>query len=1140
MSGFVHLHVHSEYSLLDGACRIRGLVSRTKEMGQTAVALTDHGVMYGCIDFYNECVQNGIKPIIGCEVYVAPRTRFDKSTKSDMRPHHLILLCKDNEGYKNLSKLVTLGFTEGFYNKPRVDKELLRQYSKGLICLSACLSGELPRTLLDGRLADAIALVKEYKDIFGDDYYIELQDHGIKEQERILPYLLRVARDTDTPLAATNDAHYVEKNDSYIQRVLTCIATNTTLDEKNDLQFPTDEFYLKTEEEMKSLGFPQSAYDNTVKIAEKCNVTFTFGHTILPYFKAEGYENNEIYFTEQVKKGLIKRYGNNVPKEISERAGYEMSVIKKMGFIDYFLIVADFIGYAKKNGIAVGPGRGSGAGSVCAYCLGITDIDPIRFNLLFERFLNPERVTMPDFDVDFCYIRRQEVIDYVVRKYGRDHVAQIITFGTMAARGAIRDAGRAMGLPYNKVDTVAKLIPMSMHSTIDGALKSEKELVKLASSDNEVSLLIETAKKIEGMARNTSIHAAGIVITRDPVADYVPLYRNGEGEVMTQYTMTAIERLGLLKMDFLGLRYLTVIQDCCKLVQRDEPGFDINNIPENDSAVYNMMSSGGTLGIFQFESAGMTSLLARMKPCSIEDLTAALSLYRPGPMDSIPMYLENRRHPDKIHYKHPLLKDILDVTYGCIVYQEQVMMICRVLAGYSYGRADIVRRAMAKKKPEVMAKERVTFVEGAVNNGVDKNTANEIFDDMMSFASYAFNKSHAAAYSLLAYRTAYLRFHYYKQYMVALLTSVIGWGGKTAEYIGDLAQHGLKLLPPHVNYSETGFSCEKDGIRFGLLAIRNVGTNMISDIIEERKNRPFRSLFDFCDRMANKNMNKRALESLIKCGALDGLGNNRREMMMSFELMLDALSQRHDLDGQMSLLGDDDTVTANEFEIKPAEEYSHAQLLSLEKEMLGIYISGHPVEPYYKAAVNCGYVNIGNILENPTDKQNVKTVALLVSVRSHITKSNKTMCFAKIEDMSGEIECLVFPKLYEQYSSMLEPGKVYAFEGTVSAEDEGDPKLLINVITEPDLSKLQKPQENRTAQQDRNVTLYIRFSSRNDSNIPAVKSLLKVNKGNTLTKICFDDTRETVTLPPNLSVNINSDFIQKLSGICGKNNIIIK
>ena len=910
--------------------------------------------------------------------------------------------------------------------------------------------------------------------------------------------------------------------------------------DKNSMQFATDEFYLKSEDEMKALGFPQSAYDNTVKIAEKCNVSFTFGHTILPFFKAEGYDNNEIYFNAQVRKGLVKRYGDPVPKEVLDRAEYEMSVIKKMGFIDYFLIVADFIGYAKRNGIAVGPGRGSGAGSVCAYCLGITDIDPIRFNLLFERFLNPERVTMPDFDVDFCYIRRQEVIDYVVRKYGRDHVAQIITFGTMAARGAIRDAGRAMGLPYGKVDTVAKLIPMSMHSTIDGALKSEKELVKLASSDSEVSLLIETAKKIEGMARNTSIHAAGIVITRDPVADYVPLYQNSEGEVMTQYTMTAIERLGLLKMDFLGLRYLTVIQDCCKLVAKTCPDFDIEKIPENDAETYDMMSSGGTLGVFQFESAGMTSLLSRMKPRSVEDLTAALSLYRPGPMDSIPTYLANRRSPEKIRYKHPLLKGILDVTYGCIVYQEQVMMICRVLAGYSYGRADIVRRAMAKKKPEVMVKERATFVEGAVANNVDRQVAEEIFDDMMSFASYAFNKSHAAAYSLLAYRTAYLRCHYYKEYMVALLTSVIGWGGKTAEYIGDLAQHGLKLLPPHVNYSETGFSCENDGIRFGLLAIKNVGANMIADIIEERTKHPFKSLFDFCERMSDKNINKRALESLIKCGAFDGLGNNRREMMISLELMLDTLSQRHDLEGQMSLMGEDDAADEGTFQIKPADEYSHAQLLSYEKEMLGIYISGHPADPFYRIARESGYENIGSILENNKDKQNVRVTALLTSVRNHITKSGKTMGFIVIEDASGEIECLVFPKLYEQYSSMLRAGNVYAFEGTVSAEDEGDPKLLINAITQPDLAKLRKMHESRKTGQNKAAVLYIRFSSRDDANIPAVKALLKVNKGNTLTKICFEDTRETITLPPALSVDLNSDFIQKLNGICGKNNIIIK
>ena len=1128
MSGFVHLHVHTEYSLLDGACRIRGLVRRVKEMGQTAVAITDHGVMYGCIDFYNECVENGIKPIIGCEVYVAPRGHADKTTKEDMRPHHLILLCKDNEGYKNLSELVTLGFTEGFYNKPRVDKQQLREHSKGLICLSACLAGELPRLLLDGRYSEAINVIREYKSIFGDEnYYIELQDHGINEQKRIIPYLIRAAKETNTPLVATNDAHYCEKSDSYVQRVLTCIATNTTLSDDSGMQFPTDEFYLKSEDEMKLLGFPEQAYDNTAEIASRCNVSFTFGKTVLPYFKAEGYENNSVFFEQQIREGLIKRYGNPVPEKIVQRAEYEMSIIQKMGFVDYFLIVADFIGYAKQNGIAVGPGRGSGAGSVCAYCLGITDIDPIRFDLLFERFLNPERVSMPDFDIDFCYIRRQEVIDYVVRKYGRDHVAQIITFGTMAARGAIRDAGRAMGLPYSKVDSVAKLIPMSLHSTIEGALKSEKELVKLASSDNEVSRLIETAMKIEGMVRNTSIHAAGIVITRDPVSDYVPLYKNGEGEVMTQYTMTTIERLGLLKMDFLGLRYLTVIQDCCKLVQRNNPDFDIEKIPEDDKAVYDMMSNGGTLGIFQFESAGMTSLLSRMRPRSIEDLTAALSLYRPGPMDSIPQYLENRKHPENIRYKHPLLKDILDVTYGCIVYQEQVMTICRVLAGYSYGRADIVRRAMAKKKQSVMVEEREVFVAGAARNGIDRDTANEIFDDMVGFASYAFNKSHAAAYSVLAYRTAYLRCYFYKEYMVALLTSVIGSGGRTAEYIGDLGLHGLKLLPPSINRSEIGFSCEEEGIRFGMLAIRNIGANMISDIIAEREKRPFTSLYDFCSRMSDKNINKRAVEALIKSGALDGLGNNRKEMMMAYELMMDSLSKSDELEGQLSLFSDDDAPY--EYPIKSEEEYSKAQLLSMEKEMLGIYISGHPADAYYKAALNSGGMTVGRLLTECKDKQSVKVTALLASKRVHVTKQNKTMCFAVIEDMSGEIECLIFASTYELFAELLETGKILCFEGNISCEDDNEPKLLVNRISVPE------PISSANSR-----TLYIRLSGRKDAIIPEVKNLLKQNKGSCVTKICFEDTRETVVLPPALSVDLNSDFVQKITDICGKNNIIIK
>ena len=1146
MSGFVHLHVHSEFSLLDGACRIRGLVSRVKEMGQTAVAITDHGVMYGCIDFYNECIANGIKPIIGCEVYVAPRTRFDKTTKEDLKPYHLILLCKDNTGYHNLSKLVSLGFTEGFYGKPRVDRELLEKYSNGLICMSACLSGEIPRLLLAGRYGDAKAVVAEYKKIFGEEnYYIEIQNHGIDEQKKILPYLIRLAKDTSTPLAATNDAHYLTKPDSYVQRVLTCIATNTTLNDESALHFPTDEFYLKTEQEMAAM-FPPESIENTVKIAERCNVSFRFGHTVLPYFKAPGYDSNDEYFDMLVKRGAVERYGENPPAEIRGRIEYETSVIRKMGYIDYFLIVADFIAYARSKGIAVGPGRGSGAGSVCAYCLKITDIDPIRFDLLFERFLNPERVSMPDFDVDFCYIRRQEVIDYVIDKYGRDHVAQIITFGTMAARGAIRDAGRAMGLPYAKVDSVARLIPMSLHGTIDGALKTEKELVKLAASDDEISRLIETAQKIEGMARNTSIHAAGIVITREPVTEYVPLYKNGD-ETVTQYTMGTLERLGLLKMDFLGLRYLTVIQDCCKAVQRQSPGFEIEKIPEDDEQTYKMMSEGGTLGIFQFESGGMTALLSRMKPRSIEDLTAALSLYRPGPMDSIPQYLENRRHPEKIRYKHPLLKDILDVTYGCIVYQEQVMTICRRLAGYSYGRADIVRRAMSKKKQDVMIKERETFVSGAEKNGVDSKTANEIFDDMLSFASYAFNKSHAAAYSVLAYRTAYLRCHHYKEYMVALLTSVIGQSGKTAEYINDLSEHGIKLLQPNVNKSMTAFSSESGGVRFGLLAIKNLGENVIAEIIEERDTKPFSSLYDFCDRMSKHGINKRAVESLIKSGALDCTGSNRREMMLSFEMMLDSLSQRKDIEGQLDFFsdGEGENDSLADYKMQKADEYPKQQLLMMEKEMLGIYISGHPTDGYKKVIRELSCTFVANAVAERRENVRVKIIAMLSSKRIYVTKQNKTMCFLVIEDISGEMEAILFASGYEAYAAKLVEGGIFLFEGTLSSEDDKDAKLLINSISDvPERSDGKgvpaayavpaKPADKG------GQTLYIKFADRQDEKIPRVKQLLKQNRGGTAVKICFEKSRETIPLPPQSFVRLSQEFITILSEICGNSNIILK
>ena len=872
--GFVHLHLHSEYSLLDGACRIGQLVSRAKEIGQTAVAVTDHGCMYAAVDFYNEAVSQGIKPIIGCEVYVAPRTRFDKIHGQDNKPYHLVLLCKDNEGYRNLIKLVSLGYTEGFYSKPRVDVELLEKYHEGLIALSGCLAGEIPRKLSNGEYDNAKAVALKYLEIFGNDnYYIEVQNHDISEEIRILPLLYRLSAETGIPLAATNDAHYILKEDAEVQRVLIAIQTNTPLGEPNPMLFPTDEFYIKSEEEMRRLfaNVPH-AVDNTALIAERCNVTFEFGKLLLPEFTAEEVTDNVSYFTDLCRKGLKKRYGENPPAEYSERLDYELGVIIKMGYVDYFLIVWDFIRYAREQGIPVGPGRGSGAGSIAAYCIGITSVDPMKYGLLFERFLNPERVSMPDFDIDFCYEGRQRVIDYVVKKYGDDRVAQIITFGTMAAKGAVRDVARVMSIPYQAADKVSKLIPYGLHVTLDGALKENGDLMALYKSDSTVSKLIDTARKIEGMPRHASTHAAGVVICPAPVSNYVPVQKNGDVTV-TQYTMTALERLGLLKMDFLGLRNLTVIRDASDFIRRTNPDFDINKIPIDDPEVYEMLSQGQTTGVFQFESAGIRQVLMRLRPESIEDIIAVLSLYRPGPMDSIPRYIECRHNPQKVTFRHPILKSILDVTYGCIVYQEQVMEICRKMAGYSYGRADLVRRAMAKKKTAEMLKERGIFVEGASKNGVSEKIANEIFDEMESFASYAFNKSHAAAYAHVSYQTAYLRHYYFKDYMAALMSAFLDSTGKILEYASECSKNGLKILSPDVNESSFGFSPAENGIRFALLAVKNLGYNSIRDLLNEReKGGMFKSLNDFCKRIGGRDLNQRAIESLIKCGALDCFG----------------------------------------------------------------------------------------------------------------------------------------------------------------------------------------------------------------------------------------------------------------------------
>ncbi len=1138
---FVHLHVHSEYSLLDGACRIKGLVSRVKELGQTAAAITDHGVMYGCVDFYNECVKNGIKPIIGCEVYVAPRGRHRKESREDLSPYHLILLCKNNVGYRNLVKIVSAAHIEGFYNRPRCDKELLREYREGLICLSACLAGEVPRLLLNGNYEAARECALEYRAIFGDgNYYLEVQDHGIEEQRRILPLLYQLSEETGIPVAATNDAHYLTKADSETQRILTCISTGKTLDSPDSLSFPTDEFYLKSTEEMARL-FPEHALLNTVKIAEQCNVSFEFGVTKLPYFKIEGTDDNEGYFRRQVAAGLRKRYGEVLSEEVRERARYELDTIVQMGYVDYFLIVADFIAFARSKGIPVGPGRGSGVGSICAYALEITSIDPLRYQLLFERFLNPERVSMPDFDVDFCYRRRQEVIDYVAGKYGSDHVAQIITFGTLAAKAAIKDVGRVMGIPYAKADMLSKMIPFGPNVTISGALSENKQLRDAVDADPSLGRLIENALKLEGMPRHASMHAAGVVITRDPVTSYVPLTKSGD-YMVTQYPMGTLEQLGLLKMDFLGLRYLTIVDDCVKLIRQREPDFSLSEIPENDESVFEMLTAGDTNGVFQFESAGMKSVLARLRPTSIEDLIAVISLYRPGPMQSISAYIKNKHHPEQITYRTELLREILEVTYGCIVYQEQVMQICRKLGGYSYGRADLVRRAMAKKKKDVMEKERNAFIYGtdtncgAVKNGVPEGAAAAIFEEMSAFATYAFNKSHAAAYAFLSYQTAYLRKHYYKEYTVGLLSSILESPEKLLEYVSDLKKHGIALLPPDINASMLTFTVEGNNIRYGLLAVRNVGRNLIGAVIAERSVRPFADLSDFLMRMNDRELNKRAVESLIKAGAFDRLPQNRRELLENYEEMYAAAceSRNRNLNGQM---GFSDFVEAqpNTVRIKKVENFPPIRLLRLEKEALGFYATGHPLESYGQYIRINGFVTAAQLMpdrEKPVfDGQKVKLLVLTAERRAHMTKKGEEMCFALFEDATGTVEGIFFSDAYAKFRPLLNRAEIpLVIDATVSLGDgEEKPKLIVNnAESAEDLP----PTEYKT--------LYVNVKSTEKEKIAAVAAAVRDEPGEEQIRLCFSDTRAVTRINCAPNVNITKELLTKLAKICGKSNIILK
>ena len=1066
---FTHLHVHTEYSLLDGSNKINEYVARVKELGMDSAAITDHGVMFGCIDFYKAAKAAGIKPILGCEVYVAPGSRFDKEMgKEENRYYHLVLLAENQEGYQNLIKIVSLGFVDGFYYKPRVDKEILEKYHEGIIALSACLAGEVARTVTRGFYEEAKAAALSYEKIFGKgNFFLELQDHGIPEQKHVNQQLLRMSRETGIQLVVTNDVHYTYDTDAEAHDILLCVQTGKRLQDEDRMRYEGGQYYVKSPEEMQEL-FPYipEALENTHKIAERCKVEIEFGVTKLPKFDVpKGYTAWK-YLNRLCFEGLQERYPE-CTEDLKERLNYELGVIKNMGYVDYFLIVWDFIRYARDHDIMVGPGRGSAAGSLVAYTLGITKLDPIRYNLLFERFLNPERVSMPDIDVDFCFERRQEVIDYVVEKYGKDRVVQIVTFGTMAARGVIRDVGRVMDLPYAQCDSIAKMIPQELNITIDKALKINPELSKLYNTDETVKKLINMSRRLEGLPRHTSMHAAGVVISQKPVMEYVPLSRASDGSLVTQFTMTTLEELGLLKMDFLGLRTLTVIQNAARLVERDKGiVLDMDHIDYEDQKVYAMLGAGKTEGVFQLESGGMTNFMKELKPGSLEDIIAGLSLYRPGPMDFIPQYIRGKNNPENITYDCPQLEPILKATYGCIVYQEQVMQIVRSLGGYTLGRSDLVRRAMSKKKASVMEKERRNFVygneeegvAGCVNRGIREKTANKIYDDMIDFAKYAFNKSHAAAYAVVSYQTAFLKCYYPVEFMAALMTSVIENPSKVSEYILSSRRMGISILPPDVNQGESSFSVDGGAIRYGLSAIKSIGKPVIESLVEERTQRgKFRSLKDFIERMAGKDVNKRTIENLIKAGAFDGVPGNRRQKMMVYVQILDAVNQekKNAMTGQMSLF---DLVSAEEreaYEIRmpDVEEYTREAKLAFEKEVLGVYITGHPLEEYEErwrkniTAVTSDFVPDEETgVPKVIDGAKVTVGGMIINKTIKYTKTNKVMAFLTLEDLVGTVEIVVFPRDYEKNSAMMNVDDKVFVRGRVNAEDDKASKLICETI----------------------------------------------------------------------------------------------
>ena len=1156
MRDFVHLHVHTEYSLLDGAGRIGDLLDRCSDLGMSSIAITDHGVMYGVVDFYKEAKKRNIHPIIGCEVYIAPNSMHDKLARTNGDYAHLVLLAKNQTGYKNLIKLVTQGFIEGFYYKPRIDYDLLEKHSQGLIALSGCIAGDIPSKIIKGNYGEAKRLAIRLNNILGQgNFYLELQDHGMKEQRRVNKQLVRLSQETGIPLVATNDVHYVNREDAEAHDILLCIQTGKTVDDEDRMSFETREFYLKSQEEMERIfhEYPD-ALKNTLDIARRCRVDFDFETAHLPKFDVPENLTPYEYLKQQCIKGMRKKY-QNIDKNILERLEYELNVIDGMGYVDYFLIVWDFIKYARENGIIVGPGRGSAAGSIVSYVLDITQIDPLEYDLLFERFLNPERISMPDIDVDFCFERRQEVIDYVVEKYGEDRVAQIITFGTMAARGAIRDVGRALDMPYGEVDRIAKMIPFEIGMTIDRALELNKELNVLYENDPNVKTLIDTSKKLEGLPRHASTHAAGVVISKDPVVDHVPLQKNDD-TITTQFAMGDLEDLGLLKMDFLGLRTLTVIRDTLELIEDSTKNkLDIANIPLDDENVYKMLGKGDTEGVFQLENSGMKQFMKELKPRAFEDIIAGISLYRPGPMDQIPRYLDNKNHPEKINYTDEVLAPILEVTYGCMVYQEQVMQIVRDIGGYSLGRSDLVRRAMADKKIDVMEKERHNFIygqkdekgktiiSGALSKGVSEEKAIEIFDEMMEFAKYAFNKSHAAAYALIAYRTAWLKYHYPVEFMAALMTSVMDNSSKVASYIQYCRKKGIDVLPPDVNEGFSKFTVIDGKIRFGLSAVKNVGRSAIEAMIEARRNGGrFVSFSDFCNRVDSKNLNKRMVESLIKCGAFDSIGVYRSQLMGVYDRILDSVHQdkRRNIKGQVSLfesmVGDNRDMLVKDT-LPDIDEFSQEIMLSMEKEMTGVYISGHPLDEY-KSILNRlnTTLELRELNEQPLEAKvgakglrdggRIKVGGIVVDRKIMATKKNDIMAFVTLEDLYGIVEIIVFPIVYQRYNKILDIDNTVIVEGRVSMREEEEPKILADKIT-----PLTKTLNKR---------LYLKISKGRDINIKEqICPILQEHGGDIPVYLYMEETGESYLADRRMWVREDTMPLKELHRLLGEQSVKI-